>query len=262
MQGGIRELKAKVYFIGAGPGDPDLLTIKAKNILEAADVVIYAGSLVNPEILRYARKDAKVYNSAGMTLEEIVRVMAEAVRERKVVARLHTGDPSLYGAIQEQIDWLEEDGILCEVVPGVSSMSAAAASLKREYTLPGVSQTMIVTRLSGRTSVPGEERLSYLAKHGSSMVIFLSVHMIREVLEQLRAGYSPETPVAVVYKASWPDEQIIRGRLKDIAEKVEAAGVGRTALILVGDFLECKHDKYERSKLYDGDFEHTFRGRV
>lgn len=249
----------KVYFVGAGPGDPELLTIKAKKILEAADVIIYAGSLVNPDVLRYTREDAVVYDSAGMTLEEIVGVMLEAARGGKMVARLHTGDPSLYGALQEQLDLLEKEGIACEVVPGVSSMSAAAALLKREYTLPGISQTVIVTRLAGRTPVPEKERLSELAKHGSSMVIFLSVHMVGDVVGELREGYDPDTPVAVVYKASWPDEEVLRGTLKDIAEKVEASGVRRTALILVGDFLKCN---YERSKLYDGDFGHSFRAKV
>ncbi|MEE8402403.1 MAG: precorrin-4 C(11)-methyltransferase, partial [Candidatus Hydrothermarchaeaceae archaeon] len=187
-----------VYFVGAGPGDPELLTLKAKRIIESADVIVYAGSLVNPEVLEYAKEGSQLHDSAAMTLEEIVEVMESAVRERKTVARLHSGDPSIYGAIGEQIRILERMGITCEIVPGVSSFQAAAALLGKEYTVPGGSQTVIITRLKGRTSVPESERLGELARHRASMCIFLSVHMVEEVVRELKTGYPGDTPAAIV----------------------------------------------------------------
>jgi precorrin-4/cobalt-precorrin-4 C11-methyltransferase len=247
---------SQVIFVGAGPGDPELITLKGIKAIEQAQVVIYAGSLVNPEILRYAPQDAEVHNSASMTLEQVLEVMDRSVKAGKRVARVHTGDPSIYGAIQEQIDQLENMGISYAVIPGVSSFLAAAASLRREYTLPGVSQTVILTRIEGRTPVPQKERLGELAKHRATMGIFLSVQDIERVMQELREGYQPETPVAVVYKASWPDEKIIRGTLENIAQKVREQGVSKTALILVGDFLG---DEYERSLLYHPGFSHEFR---
>ncbi|MFQ5887986.1 MAG: precorrin-4 C(11)-methyltransferase [Candidatus Hydrothermarchaeales archaeon] len=247
-----------VFFIGAGPGDPELLTIKAKKVIEKADVVIYAGSLVNPEILGYAKAEVKLYNSAKMNLEEILDVIIKASEDGKTVARIHSGDPSIYGAIAEQIRLLDERGILYEIIPGVSSFLSAAASLKKEYTIPEVVQTVIITRAEGRTKVPEKEKLQELAKHRASMCIFLSVGMIKEVTEELTDAYGPKMPVAVVYRASWSDEKVIQGTLEDIAEKVKGEDFKRTALILVGDFLK-KRDK--RSKLYDKDFSHGFRGK-
>jgi precorrin-4/cobalt-precorrin-4 C11-methyltransferase len=247
---------SQVIFVGAGPGDPELITLKGIKAIEQAQVVIYAGSLVNPEILRYAPQDAEVHNSASMTLEQVLEVMDRSVKAGKRVARVHTGDPSIYGAIQEQIDQLENMGISYAVIPGVSSFLAAAASLRREYTLPGVSQTVILTRIEGRTPVPQKERLGELAKHRATMGIFLSVQDIERVMQELREGYQPETPVAVVYKASWPEEKIIRGTLENIAQKVREQGVSKTALILVGDFLG---NEYERSLLYHPGFSHEFR---
>jgi precorrin-4/cobalt-precorrin-4 C11-methyltransferase len=248
----------KVYFIGAGPGDPELLTIKAKKIIEKADVIIYAGSLINPQILRHAKHGAKLYNSAKMDLEEIIEIISEAARKKKIVVRLHSGDPSIYGAIQEQMELLEENGIAYEVVPGISSFLAAAASLNREYTIPEVSQTVIITRMKGRTKVPKEERLSALAKHRASMCIFLSTSMIDEVVKELKEGYAEDTPVAVVYKASWEDEKVILGLLNDIVDRAKDEKIDKTALILVGDFLKSSK---KRSKLYDKEFSHSFRGK-
>lgn len=249
----------KVYFIGAGPGDPELITLKAVKVLRKAEVIVYAGSLVNPGVLRYARKTAEVYNSAPLVLEEIMAIMEKAVGEGKTVARVHTGDPSLYGAVQEQMDWLDRRGIPYEIIPGVSSFLAASASLKREYTIPGVSQTVIITRLEGRTAVPEKEALALLARHRASLCVFLSVHLIGEVVEELKKGYPEDTPVAVVEKASWPEERILRGRLKDIERLVREERIRKTALILVGDFLLAQP---QPSKLYHKDFSHGFRGKV
>ncbi|MGB9905337.1 MAG: precorrin-4 C(11)-methyltransferase [Desulfotomaculales bacterium] len=248
---------AKVYFIGAGPGDPELLTLKAVEVLRRAGTVIYAGSLVNREVLRYAGEKARLFDSAGLTLEEIAGIMESAVAKGEDVARLHSGDPSLYGAIAEQMEVLAEKGIPYEVIPGVSSFLAAAAFLGREYTVPEVSQTVIVTRVKGRTGVPEKERLSALAAHRSSMCIFLSVHMIDEVVAQLKEGYPPQTPVAVVERVSWPDGRAVFGTLDNIAALVKAEKIEKTALILVGEFLTAGRT---RSRLYAADFAHGFRG--
>lgn len=245
-----------IYIIGAGPGDPDLLTIKAKKALEKADVVIYAGSLINPEVLRHAKRGAKLYNSAGMSRKEIFKIILKAAKENKIVARLHSGDPSIYGAAQEEIEFLEREKFKYKIVPGVSSFLAAAASLGKEYTIPEVSQSLIITRMDGRTKVP--EKLRELARHRCTMCIFLSAHMIDRVVKELLSGYSDETPAAVVYKASWKGEKIIRGKLKNIAAKVKKEKIDRTALILIGDFLRARGKK---SRLYDEKFKHSFRGR-
>ncbi|MGM0472400.1 MAG: precorrin-4 C(11)-methyltransferase [Bacillota bacterium] len=245
----------KVYFIGAGPGDPKLLTIKGREALAQADVVIYAGSLVNPAILDYA-PEAEVYNSAELTLEEVLAKIEEAIGRGDTVARVHTGDPSLYGALQEQLDYLRQAEIEYEIIPGVSSFLAAAAAVEREFTLPDVSQTLILTRLEGRTAVPKKERLHKLAQHQTSMAIFLSIHMIEDVVEELKEEYSAETPVAVVQRASWSDECVVEGQLDNIVSKVEEAQIDRTAMILVGDFLASD---YSKSKLYDKNFSHQFR---
>ena len=248
-----------VSFIGAGPGDPELLTIKGKKLIDSADVIIYAGSLVNPQVLADVKPGAAIYNSAGMTLEEVLAVMKDAEEKGLKTVRVHTGDPAVFGAHREQMDALERMGIAYEVIPGVSSFLATAAVLKKEYTLPGVSQTVILTRMEGRTPMPEGEKLKDLAKHHATMVIFLSVGMMDELAATLREEYRPETPVAVVYKATWEDQKIVRGTLLDIADKVREAGSRKTALTVVGDFLG---DEYELSKLYDKTFTHEFRKGV
>lgn len=245
-----------VHFIGAGPGDPELLTIKGKRLIDSADVIIYAGSLVNEKVLADCKEGAQVYNSAYMTLPKVIGVMKEAEARGQSVARVHTGDPSIYGAIREQMDALDELGISYEVIPGVSSFLAAAASMKKEYTLPGVSQTVILSRLEGRTPVPEKEKILSLAKHHATMIIFLSVGKIEVLVQLMSESYEKDTPVAVVYKASWPEETIIYGTLETIADKVKASGITKTALVVVGDFLG---DKYELSKLYDQNFETEYR---
>ncbi len=245
-----------IYFIGAGPGDPELLTIKGKRIIDQADVIIYAGSLVNEHVLDSRKPSAAVYNSAYMTLEEVVEVMKEAAARGLGVARVHTGDPSIFGAIREQMDALEQAGLDYEVVPGVSSFLGAAASLKREYTLPGVSQTVILTRMEGKTPVPARESIASLAAHRATMIIFLSVGMIEKLCELLREHYGADTPAAVVYKATWADEKIVRGTLANLAQKVRDAGITKTALTIVGDFLG---DDYELSRLYDKTFTTEYR---
>ena len=250
--------KGKVFFIGAGPGDPELLTLKGKAIIEKADILIYAGSLVNPQLLNFNKKGATTYNSATMNLNEIVALIAREVKKGKTVARIHSGDPAIYGAIQEQISLLDKKNILYEVIPGVSSVFAAAAALKKELTVPERSQTVILTRISGRTKVPSEESIDKLAQAQATMAIFLSVAHIEKVVEQLCTGYPPDTPVAVIYKASWPDEKIVRGTLKTIAGKVHKTGIKRQALILVGSALEHTVGKL-RSKLYHESFAHGYR---
>lgn len=245
-----------VYFVGAGAGDPELLTLKGKRLIDHADTLIYAGSLVNPEVLAGRKPSSKVYDSAGMTLEEVLAVMKETEQAGGTTVRVHTGDASIYGAIREQLDALDKLGIAHEVVPGVSSFLAAAAAMQKEYTLPEVTQTVILTRMEGRTPVPERECIEELAKHRATMVIFLSVGRIAELAERLKTAYPETTPVAVVYKASWPDETIVTGTLADIAEKVQAAGITKTALVTIGDFLG---DSYALSKLYDKAFTHEYR---
>ncbi len=257
-----------VYFIGAGPGDPELLTLKGRRLLDGADVIVYAGSLVNPALLRGVR--AELHDSAGMTLEETTRILREAALAGRLAVRLHSGDISYYSAITEQISLLEKEGISCLVVPGVSSLGAGCAALGQELTVPEVSQTVIVTRMAGRTPVPDREALCSLAAHQSSMVIFLSSAMIEEAARELRGGgYPPETPVVIVERASWPEERIIRGSLSDIAQKASEAGIRKTALIYVGEALSARNGESSgrpekparRSKLYDKDFCHEYRGR-
>lgn len=246
-----------VDFVGAGCGAADLITVRGKKLIENADVLIYAGSLVNPELTEYAKDSCKIYNSAYMTLDEVIDVMKKAEVEGKNTVRLHTGDPSLFGAIREQTDRLDELGIKYNVCPGVSSFCGAAAALKAEYTLPEVSQSVIITRMAGRTPVPEKESLESLASHGTSMVIFLSAGMTAEVSERLQmGGYAAETPAALVYKATWSDEKVCRCTVGTLAETAEKNGINKTALIVVGDFLgENRH----LSKLYDPSFETGFR---
>lgn len=247
-----------IHFIGAGPGAADLITIRGAELLKKADVIIYAGSLVNPALLDYAKEDCKIYNSAKMTLEEVISVMKEN-RDKEVV-RLHTGDPCIYGAIREQMDILDREGMEYVSVPGVSSFIGAAAALNAEYTLPGVSQTVILTRMAGRTPVPEKEEISKLAAHGATMVVFLTSTMLSELSERLmEGGYAPDSPAAIVYKATWPDQKVIRTTVKDIAKAAEENDINKMALIMVGGFLGSE---YERSKLYDPGFTHLFREAI
>ena len=246
-----------VHIVGAGAGDPELITVKGQRLLREADVVIYAGSLVNPELLKNCKVDAEIYNSATMTLDEVIAVIESANAAGKNIVRLHTGDPAIYGAIQEQIDILEEKNIAFEIVPGVSSFLAAAATLKQEYTLPGVTQTVIITRAAGKTPVPETESLKNLAQHKTTLCIFLSIGLLENVVaDLLAAGLNKDTPVAVVQKASWQDEKILRGNLENIVAQVTAAKIDRTALIIVGD---CLNKNYEKSQLYSPNFSHMFR---
>lgn len=249
-------INSKIYFIGAGPGDPDLITVKGLNIIKKADIIIYAGSLINIEVLRHAKNDCIKYDSSKLIHEEIIDIMKRGIADNKIVARVHTGDPSLYSTIREQIDELKKLNIDYQIIPGVSSFAAAAATLGAEFTLPEVSQSLIITRQRGRTDVPQNESIKHLASHKTSMILFLSVHMIDSVVEELKESYPPETPVAVVYKASWPEEKRIVATLSTIANKVKASGINKTALILVGNFLG---DKFEKSKLYDKNFSHEYR---
>ncbi len=245
-------------FIGAGPGDPELITIKGKKMLEQADVVIYTGSLLNPAYLKYCKKNAELRDSAKMSLPEILNVMVEAVKEGKLVARLHDGDPSFFGAIQEVMTSLDKEKIEYFRIPGVSCLQGGAAALNRELTLPNVSQTVIITRPEGRTPMPENESLSELAKHKATMVIFLGTGLISRVVEDLqKGGYPKDTPAQVVYKATWPEQKIVKGTLADIAEKVKAEGITETALIFVGRVLDPK--TYDYSKLYDSAFTTGFR---
>ncbi len=250
-------MDGKVIFIGGGPGDPELITLKAYNVIKKADVIIYAGSLVNREILNSAKDDCIIKNSASMNLDDIVDLMDESVKSGKLVARVHTGDPSIYGAIGEQMELLKQRNIHFEIIPGVSSFFAAAAALENELTLPEVSQTVIITRPEGRTPKPSEEAISKLAEHQATMCIFLGVQMIEDVVMDLLLHYKQETPVAVVQRASWPDQKIVRGTLNDISSKVHSSGITKTAMIIVGDVLDTKD--ITPSKLYDKKFTHEYR---
>ena len=246
-----------VQFVGAGCGAADLITLRGKNLLEQADVIIYAGSLVNPELLQYAKKECAIYNSAYMTLDEVIAVMQKAEQEQKLTVRLHTGDPSLYGAIREQMDRLRALHIDFAVCPGVSSFCGAAAALQAEYTLPNVSQTVIITRMAGRTPVPEKESIAQLAAHGATMVIFLSTGLLKELSKELqKGGYSADTPAAIVYKASWPEERVLRCTVATLEQTAKENNITKTALITVGNFLG---NDYELSKLYDASFETEFR---
>lgn len=246
-----------VDFVGAGCGAVDLITLRGKFLIENADVIIYAGSLVNPELLQFAKSDCQVFDSSKMTLDEMIEVIKNAEKSGKNTVRLHTGDPSLYGAIREQMDRLNTLGIEYKICPGVSSFCGAAAALKAEYTLPDVSQTVIITRMAGRTPVPERESIEKLAAHGSTMVIFLSTSMLEKLSEELiKGGYKPETPAAIVYKASWKNEKILRCKVSELAQTAEKYNIKKTALITVGNFLG---DNYSLSKLYDPNFETEFR---
>ena len=249
-----------VHIVGAGPGDPELITVKGAKYLKEADVVIYAGSLVNPKLLDYCREDAQIHNSASMTLDEVVATIEAAEKEGKLTVRLHTGDPSVYGAIQEQMDAFRKKGIAFDIVPGVSSCFATAAALQQEYTLPGISQTVIITRNEGRTPVPEAEKLRSLAQHQSTMCIYLSITMLDKVVEELMAGgYPADTPIAIVQRASWPEQKIVRGTLSTIVQDIEGKDIDRTAMIVVS---HCLGADYDLSRLYAPEFSHMFRKAV
>ena len=246
-----------IHFVGAGPGAPDLITLRGARLLSEAGMVIYAGSLVNPELLGMTKPGCEIYNSASMTLDEVIEKLTSAHERGMDAVRLHTGDPSIYGAIREQIDRLVAAGIPYDITPGVSSFCAAAAAASAEYTLPSISQTLIITRMEGRTPVPPKEKLALLAAHQASMALFLSSGLMEQTCAALvEGGYPADTPATVVYKASWPEQKILRGTIATIAAQAEAEGIRNTALILVGRFLG---NDYELSKLYDASFSHGFR---
>ncbi len=246
-----------IHFVGAGSGAVDLITVRGAKLLSEADQIIYAGSLVNTALLDYAKEGCILKDSASMTLEEVIAAMKEAEAEGKMTVRLHTGDPSLYGAHREQMDLLDEAGIAYDVTPGVSSFCGAAAALNAEYTLPNVSQSVIITRMDGRTPVPEGEKLRKMASHGCTMVLFLSTSLLEAAQEELIAGgYDPDTPAAIVYKATWPDEKVFRCTVGTLAQTARENNVTKTALMCIGGFLG---DKYDRSRLYDPTFTHGFR---
>ena len=247
-----------VHFVGAGPGAADLITVRGMELLKKADVIIYAGSLVNPDLLGYAGENTEIYNSATMTLEEVLEVMVKADNDGKDVVRLHTGEPSIYGAIREQMDELDKEGISYDSCPGVSACFGAAASLNLEYTLPEVSQTLIITRLEGKTKVPEKEQMKLLASHGASMAIYLSAGMLDKLSKELvEGGYSMDTPAALVYKATWPEEKKIICTIGELSEVAHKEGITKTAIVLVGEVIT--HGNYERSKLYDPTFTTEYR---
>ena len=248
---------SKVFFVGCGPGDPELITVKAKKLLQKADVIIYSGALIPPEILKFNKKGKKV-DAAKLVREEIFELLLKNSKKGKTVVRLHDGDPAIYGAIREQIDNLQNEGIESVVVPGVTSFLASAAALGTQLTLPGVTQTMIITRAESRTKVPKREKISELAKHRSTLIFYLSVHLLSQITkEAIAGGYPKSTPVAVVYRASWKDQKIITGTLSDIRKKVVSEKITRTAIVIIGDVIKPK--SYEYSRLYDKTFTHGYR---
>ena len=246
-----------VYFVGAGSGAADLITVRGMHMLQQADVIIYAGSLVNPELLQYAKTDCEIHNSAKLTLEEVLQIMQEAQEQGRMLVRLHTGEPSIYGAVREQMDALDRRGIPWDVTPGVSSFCGAAAALGAEYTLPGVSQTVIITRMAGRTPVPQGEEIASLARHGATMVIFLSAGMLEALSARLmEGGYRSDAPAALVYKATWPEEKVVRCTVGELAQAGRDHQISRTALVVVGDILA---GPYDRSQLYHPGFSTGYR---
>ena len=247
-----------IHFVGAGSGAADLITVRGKKRLEEADVVIYAGSLVNPELLEYTKEGCNIYNSAKMTLEEVLEVMEQAEKEGKTTVRLHTGDPCIYGAIREQMDVLDEKGISYDYCPGVSAFCGAASALNLEYTLPDISQSVIITRMEGRTPVPSKESIQSLAAHRATMVVFLSTGMLEELSRRLiEGGYCEDTPAAIVYKATWPDEKKFICTVGTLAQTAAENHITKTALMIIGDVVGAS--SYERSKLYDPTFTTEFR---
>jgi len=248
-----------VYFVGAGPGDPELITIKAKKLIEQADIIVYSGSLLNPKILEYTKKDAQLYDAALLDREKIYSILRDSTKQGKLAIRFHDGDPGLFSTIREQIDKLEKDGLRCIVVPGITAILGAAAAMNLELTLPGNTQTLIITRAEFRTPVPEREKISELAKHGATMVFYLSVHLISDIVEEILKGgiYNKETPAAVVYRATWKDQKIIKGTLGNIVNKTKESKIIKTALIIVGDVLAPTN--YQFSKVYDAGFTHGYR---
>lgn len=248
---------SKVYFVGCGPGDPELITIKAKKLIQKADVVVYSGSLIPNKILKFC-KTGKLFDASGLVREEIFDLLKKNAKKGKLVVRLHDGDPAIYGAIREQIDSLLKDKIQIEVVPGVTSFLASSAALGTQLTLPGVTQTIIITRAEKRTKVPKRERIAELARHKATMIFYLSIHLVAEIVnEVIKGGYKKTTPTAVIYRASWDDQKVIVGTLQDIVKKVRDEKITRTAIIIIGDVVDPK--SYEFSRLYDKTFTHGYR---
>ena len=246
-----------VFFVGCGPGDPDLITIKAKKLIQKADVVVYSGSLIPEPVLKLCKK-GKLYDASGLVREEIFEILCKNATKDKLVVRLHDGDPSIYGAIKEQIDNLKEKGISSKVVPGVTAFLASAAALETQLTLPGVTQTIIVTRAESRTKVPKREKIAELAKHRATLIFYLSVHLLSNIVkEAISGGYKKSTPVAVVYRASWKDQKIVKGTLKDITQKIRKEKISRTAIVIISEVIDST--SYEFSKLYDKKFSHGYR---
>ena len=247
-----------VYFVGAGTGAVDLITVRGMRLLEQADVIIYAGSLVNPELLNYAKAECEVYNSATLTLDEVIGIIKKSENEGKMIVRLHTGDPSVYGAVREQMDELDHLGISYESCPGVSACFGAAASLNLEYTLPDISQSLIITRMEGKTKVPEKESIESFAAHQATMAIYLSTGMLETLCQRLiDGGYKKDTPAALVYKATWPEEEAYTGTIETLPQIAKEHGITKTALVLVGDVI--KHQNYLKSRLYAPDFSKEFR---
>jgi precorrin-4/cobalt-precorrin-4 C11-methyltransferase len=247
-----------IHFVGAGSGAPDLITVRGKKYLEEADVIIYAGSLVNPELLSYAKADCEIHNSAKMTLEQVLEVMEKAEEKDLTTVRLHTGDPCIYGAIREQMDSLDEKGISYDYCPGVSAFCGAASALNLEYTLPDISQSVIITRMEGRTPVPPKESIQSFAAHQATMVVFLSTGMLEELSRRLiEGGYTADTPAAIVYKATWEDEKSFVCTVGTLAQTAKENNITKTALMIIGDVVSAGH--YDRSKLYDPGFTTEFR---
>jgi len=248
---------SEVFFVGCGPGDPDLITVKAKKLIQKADVIVYSGSLIPPSILKLCKK-GKLYDAAGLVREEIFDILYKNAKKEKLVVRLHDGDPSIYGAIKEQIDNLHDNGISSKVVPGVTAFLASAAELGTQLTLPGITQTIIVTRAESRTKVPKREKISELAKHKATLIFYLSVHLLSDIVkESIAGGYDKTTPVAVVYRATWKDQKIIKGNLENIVKKVRDEKITRTAIVIISNVIDSK--SYEYSKLYDKKFSHGYR---
>jgi len=248
---------SNVFFVGCGPGDPELITVKAKKLIQKADIVVYSGSLIPPTILKLCKK-GKLHNAAGLVREEIFDILYKNAKKNKFVVRLHDGDPSIYGAIKEQIDNLQKKGISSVVVPGVTAFLAAAAELGTQLSLPGVTQTIIVTRAESRTKVPTREKISELAKHKATLIFYLSVHLLSDIVkESLAGGYKKSTPVAVVYRATWKDQKIVKGTLDNITKKVRDEKITRTAIVIISNVIDSK--SYEYSRLYDKKFSHGYR---
>jgi len=248
---------SEVFFVGCGPGDPDLITVKAKKLIQKADVIVYSGSLIPPKILKFCKK-GKLYDASGLVREEIFDILFKNAIKNKLVVRLHDGDPSIYGAIKEQIDNLQKNGISSKVIPGVTAFLASASEIATQLTLPGITQTIIVTRAESRTKVPKREKISELARHKATLIFYLSIHLISKIVkESIAGGYDPSTPVAVIYRATWPDQKIVKGNLSNIVKKIKDEKITRTAIVIISNVIDST--SYEYSKLYDKNFSHGYR---